>query len=80
MLSDTIKQIANQSNDVKKPMAIMYGTVTTVSPLTIQVDSRFPISGEAIILPMGITLQQGDKVILLRNLGGQEFVVLGVKA
>lgn len=80
MLSDTIKQIADRANEVKKPMAIMYGEVTSVSPLSILIDSRLLIPSEAIKLPRDITLQQGDKVILLRNVGGQEYVVMGVEA
>ena len=78
MLSNTIKQLAKQTVDAAVPMSIMFGEVTAVSPLVILVDTRFTISGTAIVLPRGITLEAGDKVILLRNAGGQQFIVMGV--
>jgi len=47
---DTMKQIAQQTNDVNVPAAFMFGTVTSTSPLTIRVDNRFDITGDAIVL------------------------------
>lgn len=78
MLSNTIKQLAKQTVDAAVPMSIMFGEVTAVSPLAILVDTRFQVSGAAIVLPRGITLEAGDNVILLRNAGGQQFIIMGV--
>ena len=78
MLSNTIKQLAKQTVEAAVPMSVMFGVVNTVSPLTILVDNRFQVSGAAIVLPRGMVLEAGDKVILLRNAGGQQFIIMGV--
>lgn len=79
MLINTFKQIAKQTIDAEMPMDVVYGDVTSVSPLTIQIDPRLILSGEVIKLPRGTTLQLGDKAILLRKAGGQEYVVMGAE-
>lgn len=130
-LLDTMKKVAEQSQNVNVPAAFLFGKVTATSPLTIRVDNRFDISGDAIVLmkefktgyypththtidphdhtvpqhttqaagtgphthgvapvtseKTGLTtnpevyfgLAVGDKVVLLRNHGGQSFLVLG---
>lgn len=130
-LLDTMKQVAEQAQGVNVPAAFMFGQVTSTSPLTIRVDNRFDISGNAVVLmkefrggeyaththtidphdhtvpqrstqaagegphthtvpsvqteKTGLTtnpevyfgLAVGDKVVLLRNQGGQSFLVLG---
>ena len=130
-LLDTVKRVAEQSQGATVPAAFMFGNVTSLSPLTIRVDNRFDISGEAIVVPKEYRagyypthrhtgfagspttetrsggsgeaafashdhvlknnyqtnsdqtseyyygLAVGDKVVLLRNLGGQSFLVLG---
>lgn len=130
-ITETMKKIAKQTNDVSVPAAFVFGKVTSISPITIRVDNRFNIKGDAIILMKefqsgyypthrhsgfsgaptteaksggsgdaafashehalksnyqtntGATseyyygLAVGDKVVLLRNQGGQSFLVLG---
>ena len=49
-LLDTMKQVAGQTQNANVPAAFMFGTVTKKSPLTIRVDNRFDISGDAIVL------------------------------
>lgn len=122
MLAETMKKIAKQTNEAGSPATIMFGVVTSASPLTIRVDNRFDITDEAIIVTKefkagfcpthyhtgfaggpatenaeGHThalksnyqtntdaaseyyygLKAGEKVVLLRNQGGQQFLVLG---
>lgn len=130
-LLDTMKKVAEQSQNANVPAAFLFGIVTAASPLTIRVDNRFDITGEAIVVTKefragyypthrhsgfanspttqaksggsgdaafashdhtlkddyltntGPTseyyygLAVGDKVVLLRNQGGQAFLVLG---
>lgn len=130
-LLDTLKKVAEQSQNANVPAAFLFGNVTATSPLTIRVDNRFDITGEAIVVmkefragyypthrhsgfadspttqPKGggsgdpafasndhtlkndyltntgptseyyYGLAVGDKVVLLRNQGGQSFLVLG---
>ena len=81
-LIDTMKKVAQQSQRASVPTAFQFGIVTATSPLTIRVDNRFDITGEAIVILKDsqdntdiVTI--GDKVVLLRNQGGQSFLVLG---
>lgn len=128
-LLDTMKKIAAQTGEVTVPAAFLFGVVTSVEPLTVRVDNRFDLSGEAVVLmrefragaypththtvaphghtvpahqtqaadahthgvaavqtqPAGSVTEQetyaglavGDKVVLFRNQGGQQFLVLG---
>lgn len=130
-LLDTMKQVAEQSQNVNVPAAFLFGQVTSTSPLTIRVDNRFDISGDAIVVMKEFRagyypthrhtgfagspttqarsggagdaafashdhvlkndyqtnsdgtseyyygLAVGDNVVLLRNQGGQSFLVLG---
>lgn len=130
-LLDTMKKVAEGANNANAPAAFLFGTVTKASPLTIRVDNRFDISGDAIVLTKefkagyypthyhtGVQgtptteeesggsgeasfashshklksnyrtnsdgnseyyygLKVGEKVVLLRNQGGQAFLVLG---
>ena len=130
-LLDTMKKVAQQSQNANVPAAFLFGNVTATSPLTIRVDNRFDITGDAIVVmkefragyypththtidphdhvvpshstqaagegphthgvsafntqKTGLTtnpevyfgLAEGDRVVLLRNQGGQSFLVLG---
>lgn len=90
-LLETMKQVAQATSDAGMPTAFLFGSVTKTSPLTIRVDNRFDISGDAIVVMKEFQYQTntdakseyyyglavGDKVVLLRNAGGQAFLVLG---
>ncbi len=82
-LLDTMKKVAQQSQNASVPAAFIFGNVTALSPVTIRVDNRFDITGEAVILMQEFQtgsssrLDIGDKVVLFRNQGGQSFLVLG---
>lgn len=49
-LLDTMKKVAEGTQNAGVPAAYMFGTVTKTSPLTIRVDNRFDISGDAIVV------------------------------
>ena len=112
---EQMKRLAAQTGEAAMPARLMFGAVTGTQPLRILVDSRFEISGEAVVLmrqfrageyashthtvpahsalaagehghgiPEGTTtveaypgLAVGDALVLLRNHGGQQFLVLG---
>lgn len=124
-LLKTIKKAAVEAVNASNPASLMYGTVQSVSPLTIYVDQKLIIPESFIIVPEHLTdyeteitfddadikqiyttwnmgetqessqaklsfkqpavkhkitvynaLKQGDKVLLLRQQGGQKFLVL----
>lgn len=129
---ETMKKIAQQTNEAATPAAFMFGTVTKINPVQILVDNRFYIDESVLVIPRELRkdeaykththkipghahsipshstgsagedshshnvpaqnttekeletseeiysgLQVGDKVILLRNYGGQEYLVMG---
>lgn len=49
-LLNTMKKVAEGTNNSSVPAAFFFGTVSKTVPLTIRVDNRFDISGDAIIL------------------------------
>ncbi|TVX91907.1 DUF2577 family protein [Paenibacillus agilis] len=78
MLSEKIKRISMQANTASVPAAVMFGQVQKVTPIHLLVDSRFVIEGDMVIMSRDLPeLLVGDTVVLLRNNGGQQFVVLG---
>ena len=75
----TIRQIALAAVTASKPVAVMYGTVTNTAPLNIQVEQKITLDKDFLVLTATVQdtpLQVGDKVVLLREQGGQRFVVL----
>ena len=129
---ETMKKIAQQTNEAATPADFMFGTVTKIGPVQILVDNRFYIDESVLVIPRELRkdeayrththkipghthsvpahstgpagegphshnvlaqttsekeletseevysgLQVGDKVILLRNYGGQEYLVIG---
>lgn len=78
-----IKRVAQQTTRAEAPAMVLFGTVTEVSPLTVMVDSRFPLTGPALVPlrpPTGGNAPQfetGDQLALLRNQGGQQYFIIG---
>ena len=117
-LVELIKQIARETVDAAVPSDVVIGEVIAVSPLTIQLESKFIISGDDIVLGKNTSdwsvdmsvdhqtedaaggsgdaayashhhgyagcktylvhnaLAVGDKVVLLRESGGQRFIAI----
>lgn len=49
--SEVIKQAATEAVAAGKPACIVFGVVTSASPLTITVDNRFPVGESQLIVP-----------------------------
>lgn len=107
-LIEATKRAALGAVEASKPVAVLFGTVTAVSPLEINVEQKMTLGQEQLILTKSVTdhtvemtvdhqteealdhrhpyqgkktfklhraLKAGEKVILLRVQGGQQFVV-----
>ena len=77
---EIVKRVAAETDDTGAPAALLFGVVTSREPVRISVESRFEIGGDAVVL---LRQQQGgflggERVALLRDRGGQRFLVLGV--
>ncbi len=114
-LLSTIKQASTAAMAASNPAAVLFGSVTGEAPLQIQVDQRFTLPAEFLIVPETLMhyevqlrhthryvddstsgsstkttesalpeeplvirrgLEIGDKVLLLRVQGGQQYVIL----
>ena len=53
-LLETMKQVAQATSDAGMPTAFLFGSVTKSSPLTIRVDYRFDIFGDAFVVMMDL--------------------------
>ncbi|OMD82862.1 hypothetical protein BSK49_25350 [Paenibacillus odorifer] len=89
---DIIKKASLGAVGSTNPVAFSYGTVTEAAPLQIQVDQRFILSGNALVLPESVMeskidiegeevilrrgLASGDRVLMVRMQGGQSYIVL----
>ena len=54
MLAETIKLLAQQQNDGTYPTSILFGTVKTINPLKVQIDSKI-IVGEFLVVAEHLT-------------------------
>lgn len=90
-LVNLIREASITAFERSNPVAVMFGTVTKTNPLEVNVEQRFTLTRDFLVLTERLTeyrvtvegqqitirrgLQTGDKVILLRMQGGQQYVV-----
>lgn len=111
-LANTLKKAAMAAYGASNPAAVMFGEVTNTDPLEVNVDQRFTLPADFLIIPESLThfeinlhhyheytddsggseqtkpalpeepivirrgLEKGDKLLLLRVQGGQQYVIL----
>lgn len=108
---DVVKQMAIEAMNASDPTAIMYGEITSTSPLEVNIDQRFTVPDDLLIVPESLKhfeiniyhnhvykddgtesetefalpnkplvirrgLESGDKVVLVRVQGGQQYLIL----
>jgi len=73
---DLFKQIAVEAVETEKPVAVMLGTVDET--LAVVIEQKLRLFGEQLVVMKGAGIKAGDTVVLLREQGGQRFIVLGV--
>lgn len=78
-LLETIKKAAVDAVVASNPTSVVFGTVTATAPLRINLEQKLVLGtgqliGTARVASEG--LLNGDKVILIRMQGGQQYVVL----
>lgn len=77
---DLLKQVALNAVNASYPVTLVFGTVLSVSPIRINLDQKLTIAADQCILLKDMTLAAKNRVALLRQQGGQSFLVLGVLA
>lgn len=77
-LLQTIKKAAVEAVENEVPAAPCIGTVTQVSPLAVRLNQRLTIPSSRILFLAGQRIPAvGDRLALLRFVGGQKYLVLG---
>ena len=80
MLAEAIKLLAQQQNDGTYPAAVFFGTVKSIAPLKIQIESKLIVEEFLILVEQltkqGNKLKVNDKVIVLRQQGGKKYIIL----
>ena len=75
---ETFKQIAVNAVEATFPVKLMFGVVQSTSPLKIFIDQKLTITTDQCVWLKGVGLSTKDRVALLRQQGGQTFLILGV--
>lgn len=73
-----IKQAAIEAVNSTQPVAIVFGTVTSTSPIKVQVTPKLSLGKGNLVLTGTIKgqLKKNDSVILIRIQGGNKYLVL----
>lgn len=74
---DTIKEVVQNVLNHWGLTDYVLGTVDQTAPLRIKIDDRLYLSGENVLKTTALgTVVSGDKIIMLRVLRGQKFILL----
>lgn len=75
-LLEVIKIAATDAVNAANPVAVVYGTVASVSPLSVKLEQKSLLTA-SFLTSLCPYLESGDRVALLRVQGGQEYLILG---
>lgn len=81
-LMESMRQIAANERQAALPMTICFGKVIALSPFRVQVDQKLVLTKEFFIVKSGVSASSfkvGDVLILLRNEGGQKYLIFDKK-
>ncbi len=79
---NAMKQIAENVFEARRPADWCYGKVISLDPFQVQIDQKLPLKKEFLAVRTGMSASSfkvGDKLILLRKQGGQEYLILDKK-
>ena len=78
LLLQSIKQAAVEAVEAANPCAVVYGTVKNTAPLTIAVDQKITLTSVflAVTQTAKDNINSGDKVVMVRVQGGQQYLVI----
>ncbi|MEG1428044.1 MAG: DUF2577 domain-containing protein [Oscillospiraceae bacterium] len=78
-----IKQAAVDAVSAGKPVAVCFGRVLSLAPLSLRLSQRLTLTGDFLVCTEGFAgkvsagkIQMGDMVFLLQMQGGQKFMVV----
>ena len=81
-IAEAIRVLAVQAQESGKPSMRLFGVVTSVEPLKIQINDKLTLSGNSLAVTQTVRnyikwgfIEKGDKLVLTRQVGGQLFIV-----
>lgn len=75
---DIVKKIAGQTMNANAPARLEYGTVVQIAPMTVRIETGLDLKNPELISLGGAQYEAGTKVALLRDHGGQSYLLLGM--
>lgn len=77
-LVEIIKKSAVEAVEASNPVIIVFGKITSSSPLKVNIEQKLTLGPEQLLLTDAIknNINTGDNVILIRQQGGQKYIVL----
>ncbi|MDQ0269930.1 DUF2577 domain-containing protein [Cytobacillus purgationiresistens] len=74
---EIVKKAAIGANDATNPVNVLFGKVIKASPFEIEIHQKLTLTEEFLVVTDKVKdLSNGDKVVLLRVQGGNQFIVL----
>lgn len=75
---EIMKQVAVAAVEAGKPVSVLFGTVACLDPLEIQLAPQQSYTKEFFLALEPVpAFEEGDRLVLLRLQGGQQFLILG---
>lgn len=81
-LADTIRSLSNQTTEASKPSTRVFGVVESINPLRIRINEKLTLEGSMLVVTQTVKsyidwafLIIGDKVVMTRQPGGQQYIV-----
>lgn len=75
-----IKRAALEAVEAAKPVNILIGKVQSETPLTVRINQKLVLDRDFLLVPEHLKedgFHKGDGIFLLREQGGQRFLILG---
>lgn len=79
-LLQLIKKAAVEAIESRKPCDVLFATVKSTAPVTVNLENNAVLPENLLIFTSDLKyrLSVGNKVILIRKTGGQQYLVAGV--
>ena len=79
-LVNVMKQAGVKATDASAPVHVCFGKVINTSPLQVLVDQKMTLGSAQLVLTRSVTIDNslviGDEVVLLRQQGGQKYIIV----
>lgn len=74
-----IKKIAKEERESSRLCDYIVGTIASINPITIKISDAMELPSDFLLATQTVKnydLQSGDKVLMIRKQGGQQYVII----